>query len=142
MPRPKLITAPRILVYINSRLYGVCTSFSFTSTTNRKKIQTVDILHPVELAVTTSVVTWNMGVLRVMGDGGLQGAGVVARPQDLSREKYFSILLVDRLSDLPIFSSDMNNVDAESWSVTAKGLLLGDVRGGGITWSNETNQVV
>lgn len=140
MPRPKLITAPRILVYINSKLYGVVTSFTWTSSTPRKKIRSIDIMHPVELAATITEVTWNMGILRVMGDGGLQGAGVVAKSEYLSREKYFTILLVDRLSDLPLFNSEMNQVDSENWSVTAKGLLSGQVSGAGISWSNETNQ--
>jgi hypothetical protein len=79
-----------------------------------------------------------MGVLRTIGDGGLQGAGVVSQQSELSREMYFTIQLVERTSGLTLFRSDMNNTDSEQWSVTAKDLLLGNVSGSGISWVNET----
>jgi hypothetical protein len=138
MARPKLVSAPKILVYVNSKLFGRCTSFSWTSQTPRKRIQTIDVMHPMELAATTTNVSWTMGVLRTIGDGGLQGAGVVSQQSELSREMYFTIQLVERTSGLTLFRSDMNNTDSEQWSVTAKDLLLGNVSGSGISWVNET----
>jgi hypothetical protein len=138
MARPKLVSAPKILVYVNGKLFGRCTSFSWTSQTPRKRIQTIDVMHPMELAATTTNVSWTMGVLRTIGDGGLQGAGVVSQQSDLSREMYFTIQLVERTSGLTLFRSDMNNTDSEQWSVTAKDLLLGNVSGSGISWVNET----
>jgi hypothetical protein len=140
MTRPKIVVAAKILVYINGKLFGRCTSFSWSSMTPRKKIRTIDIQHPVELAATTVDIGWQMGVLRTIGDGGLQGAGVVAQQSDLSREKYFTIQLVERTSGLTLFRSDLNNTDAEQWGVTAKGLLSGTANGSGILWVNETAQ--
>lgn len=136
--RPKIVVAAKVLVYVNGKLFGRCTSFSWTSSTPRKKIRTIDIQHPVELAATTVDITWTLGALRTIGDGGLQGAGIVAQQSDLSREKYFTIQLVERTSGLTLFRSDLNNTDGESWGVTAKGLLAGSAQGSGILWVNET----
>jgi hypothetical protein len=140
MSRPKIVSAPRILVYVNGKLFGRCTSFSWTSSTPRKKIRTIDIPNPVELAATTVDVTWNLGALRTVGDGGLQGVGIAPQQTDLSLEKYFTLQLIERTSGLTIFRSDLCNTDAETWSVTAKGLLAGAANGSGIIWSNESSQ--
>lgn len=140
--RPKLITGPRVLVWVNSKLYGVVKSFSYESDTPRKGIQTIDMSNDVELGTTRVKVRWNMTVYRVGGDGGLQGAGLVARSHEISKEKYFSILVVDRLYDLPIFSAEMCQTDRESGGINAKGIMEIQLSGTGILWSNETNQYV
>lgn len=137
MFRPKLVVAAKVLVYVNGKLFGRCTNFQWTSATPRKKIRTVDIVHPVELAATTVDVTWTMGVLRVSGDGGLQGAGVVAQQTELSREKYFTLVLVERSTGLTLFKADLCETDSESWTIAAKDRMLGQVNGSGIVWVNE-----
>lgn len=135
--RPVIITAAKILVYVNGQLFGRCISFSWKSNTPRKKIRTIDIQNPVELAATTADVDWTIGVLRTTGDGGLQGAGVVAQQSDLSREQYFTIQLVERSSGFTLFRADYCQTDAEQWTVTAKGKLAGTASGSGISWANE-----
>jgi hypothetical protein len=140
MSRPKLMHGARVLCYINGKLFGVVTSFSWSSSTPRRKIHTIDIPHPVELATTTVDVTWNMGMLRILGDGGAQGAEIVAQQSDISREKYFSILLLERQTDLPLFKADLCVTESEQWSANAKGIVQGQISGSGILWSNETNQ--
>lgn len=138
MSRPKIVVAAKILVYINGKLFGRCTSFSWSSVTQRKELETIDVEIPAELMSTRVRTAWSMGVLRTIGDGGLQGAGVASQQSDLSREKYFTIQLIERTSGLTIFRSDNNNTDSEQWSVNAKGMLIGTASGKSITWVNET----
>jgi hypothetical protein len=138
--RPKLVVAAAVNIYINGKLFGLCTSFSWTSNTQRKEIQCIDIAHAVELAATRTSVVWQMGVLRTRGDGGMQGASVVANQANVIKEKYFTILLVERTTNLPIFKADLCNTDSENWVLTAKGLMAGTVQGKGITWVNEADQ--
>lgn len=140
MTRPKIVSGARVLVYINGKLFGVCTGFSWNSLTPRKKIRGIDIANVLELAATTTEVTWTMSVLRTIGDGGMQGQGVVVLQPSLSLEKYFTILLIERMSNLPIFRCDLNNTDSESWNVFAKNLMQGQIQGSGIIWDNEANQ--
>lgn len=140
--RPKLVVAARVLVYINGRLFGRCTNFHWVSKTPRRKIHTVDIQHPVELGATTVDVDWSMGVLRVIGDGGLQGAGMVAQQTELSREKYFTLTLVERVTGATIFKADLCATDSESWMIAAKDRMLGQANGSGVIWVNEVGTAI
>jgi hypothetical protein len=136
--RPKTVHGARVLVYVNGVLFGRCAGFSWNGTSPRRKIHVVDTPHAVELAATTVDCAWNMTVLRTVGDGGIQGAGMVAPQQALlSREKYFTVLLVERMSGLPLFQADMCQVEAEGWVLTPKNLLMGQIQGAGIVWVNE-----
>ena len=137
--RPSTLNGARVLAYVNGKLLGIVTSFSWSSSTPRKAIRVVDIPHPVELAATTTEISWQMGVVRLMGDGGMQGNGIVANQTNIIKEKYFTIMLVERLSDLPVFQADMCQTDGEQWSITAKGLMTGTVSGKSIVWTNEAD---
>lgn len=138
--RPKIVVGAKVLVYVNGKLLGRCTSFSWNSVTPNKKIRTVDIQWPVELATTTTEVNWTMGVLRTIGDGGLQGAGLVAPQAVLSKQKYFTLLLLERTSNMTLFRADMCVVDSENWTVTAKEKMAGTCSGSAIIWVNETSR--
>lgn len=140
MSASSLVHGARVLCYINGKLFGRVVSFGWNSSTPRKKIHTIDIPHPVEIATTTSDVTWQMSVLRTVGDGGMQGAGVVATAPVLSREKYFTILLLERTSNQTLFRADLCMTDSESWTVASKELVRGQVTGSGIVWVNEAAQ--
>lgn len=138
MGQSRLITSARLLVYINGRLFGRCESFVINSVTPIKEIETIDLQFPSELAVTRCRVSWTMGVLRTIGDGGMQGAGIVAPQAVLSKQRYFTVQIVERQSGLTFFQSVLNMVDDESWSVVVKQIVRGSVSGRGILWTNET----
>jgi hypothetical protein len=138
MARPKIIAGAHVLVYINGKLFGRATSFTWTSSTPGRKIRVIDTQHAVELAATTIDVDWTLGCVRTVGDGGFQGVGVAAtQPTDNSLGKYFTIQLVERRSGLTLFRCDMNNANAEQWSVNAKAQTIGSVSASGIIWLNE-----
>lgn len=138
MPRPRSVVGAHVLLYVNGQPFGRVVKFRWTSMTPRKELAVIDILFPVELLPTVSRVSWEMQVVRTMADGGAQGAGLVASQAHLSREKYCTLLLVDRRTDTVLFKSDYNSTDVESWDVTPKNLMLGSVSGKGILWTNET----
>jgi hypothetical protein len=139
MASPSIMVSAHVVCYINNKMLGVVTGFSWTSNTPRKEIRSIDIPVPVELASTTTSVSFSMSVLRATGDGGMQGSGVVVPQNLVSREKYFTILLVDRATDLPVFKADFCQTDSESWTVTPKSLLSGQVQGKGLIWNNEAS---
>lgn len=140
MNRPKIIVAAKVLVYVNGKLFGRCTRFSWGSQTPGREIQVIDTMHPVELAPTTVKVNWTMGVLRTIGDGGLQGVGMVSQQSELSLDRYFTLQLVERTSGLTVFRCDLCNTNAEQWDITAKGEMAGTANGSGILWVNEAAQ--
>lgn len=137
--KARIITGANLKVYVNGRLVGRCSAISWTSMTQHRAIQTIDQTAPAELAITRTGVSFQMSLLRTVADGGAQGTGIVAPQGKVFKEKYATILVVERLSNLPVFQADYCQVDEEAWSVAAKGIMGGSVRGQGISWVNEAD---
>lgn len=136
---PTLISGAKVLCYINGKLYAKVTSFQWTSTTSGKELETIDMELPVEIAATRSRLGFSMSLLRQIGDGGIEGPGITAFQGQVIREKYFNVILIERTSGLVLFRSDFCKVQQQSWSITAKNLMSGQVSCSGIAWINEAN---
>ena len=135
--RSRLVTSAKVIVYINDQPFGRVTGFSWTSATPKRPIYGIDSTEPYELAPTTSQCNGNVSLLRLIDDGGLEGPGIVAQFQSLTREKYFKVLLIERSTDTQIFRADFCSVNSQSWDVPAKGLMTGTFSFAALTWNNE-----
>lgn len=140
--RPIVISGAHVECYVNGRLVGRVTSFQMNSSTPYKSARGIDVMHTLEKIVTTTDISFSLGLVRTMGDGGAQGAGITSAPEDISLMKYFTVLLKERRTDLPVFKADLCVCTAENWSVDAKGRMTGSVSCEGITWSNETTNAL
>jgi hypothetical protein len=132
-----IVTGAHVVVYINGSVFGKVTSFGFKSVTARKEIRQVDSVGVQELAPTTTSVSCTMSLYRQMSDGGLEGAGITARYENLPRERYFNVTLVDRVTDSVIFQASQCSVEEQSWTIAPKGLVTGQVAFKALEWSNE-----
>ena len=137
MARAKTIVAASVILYINNQPYGRVESFRFSSQTPRDAIYGIDSLDPMELAPTRTKVTGSIGIIRTVGDGGIEGAGFTTNYELLSREKYFSIMLVERQSDTVIFRADYCSVAGQQWDVQARERVKGTLEFEALDWSNE-----
>lgn len=136
----RTIAGSRIFCYINGTPFAQVTGFSFTSTNDKKEIRGIDIQTALEFAPTTVSVKGNLKLIRTLGDGGAQSAGILASQVNASREKYFTILLVERSTDLPIFQCSLCSATSENWSVeSARGLLVGSIDFSGVLFTNEAD---
>lgn len=142
MARSRLIGAPQVLIYVNGKPFGKCTSLRWTSITPHKEQRSVDVLFPLEMIPTATSVAFELGVLRLVADGGMQAAGIVPQQQHLEREKYFTVQVVERKSGTTLFLAALCVCDSEVWGVPTKGLLAGTVACKGITWTNEAADAV
>jgi hypothetical protein len=132
----KVSHGSRVVLYINGKVLGIATYFELTSDTSRKEIRGIDIPHPQELAATTTSVSGTIGVLRLILDNGSQSYNLVPGQTDVSKEKYISILIVDRALDTTIFQCDFAQITNERWSVPSKGVITGSLSFTGISWNN------
>jgi hypothetical protein len=83
-----------------------------------------------------------MSIYRTVGDGGAEGGGMTAPAEELPREKYFSVLLVDRgASDAVIFQADDCSLTSQAWSVPSRGIVTGSLEFEALTWSNEVKPI-
>ncbi len=136
------LTAARVVLYVNGKLYGRVTDFRWNSSTSGREIYGIDSPEPFELANTTTRCSGSMSVLRLGQDGGAEGAGMTVSYADISREKYFSLALVDRVTDTIIFQARRCKLTSQSWDVPARGRVTGNLDFVACDWSNEATPAV
>jgi hypothetical protein len=132
-----LVSAPGVACYINGKVFGLVYDFSFNSATPRKKIKSIDVLQALELAPTTSDVSFSMGIYRLRGGGGIEGANIAAPLPDLASENYFSVVLLDLVTKFVIFQALNCSVESQDWSVPLKNYITGRISCSALSWSNE-----
>jgi len=135
--RARSIVTAGVICYINGKPFGRVKDFRFESSTGKKPQYAVDTLEPYELIPTITRVTGSMTLQRTVGDAGAEGAALTVRFEDLPRERYFSVQLIERVSDTLIFEAKYCAVTRQSWSFPEKGVVTGSVEFEAIDWSNE-----
>ena len=133
----KLVATSQVMLYINGSVYAKVSSFSYSVATPKKEIRGLDSTDPTEYGITTQTVSGQMEIYRLASDGGLEGAGIVAPLSVLSREKYFTLSVIDRLTDTVMFTANNCTVENQSWSFATRALVTGSMTFRGITMQNE-----
>jgi len=141
MARSPILTSAQVVLYINGVMYGRVSSFRFNSDTPRKDIRGVDSVIPFELGLTTNKISCTMSVYRMSQDGGAEGAGLVAPVDELTREKYFTAVLIDISSGSVIFQAEFCSVDSQNWQFDARQVVQGQISFSALNWSNEVRPV-
>jgi hypothetical protein len=137
MARPRILIAARVLCYINGRLVGRVTGFSYAGLTPHKEARGVDDPTVQEFMPTTIGVNGTITLLRTLGDGGAQGAGLTVPQNIVSKQKYFTLVLVERETDQTIFKATECVANSESWNIMAKQIVAGTVNFSGRIYTNE-----
>lgn len=140
MARSLLITGAKVFLYVNGRPYGRCADFRWNSDTPARSIRGIDSMEPFELAPTVSNVSGSMTIYRLSNDGGAEGAGLVAPVSELSREKYASMMLIERNTNQVLFRTDFVKLTGQSWSAPARGYVMGNLSFEAIGYSNEVRE--
>ncbi len=135
MARSRLVVGAHVVVYVNNRLFGRVAELDWSSMTPRKAHHTIDTLEAVELMPLSATVNGTIQVYRLHQDGGVEGAGMVAHFQNVAQEKYFSIMVVDRLTDDVLFQSDRCAVTSQHWK-NGRGYVMGTISFDGLLWRN------
>ena len=135
MTRSRLITGAQVVVYVNGSMLGRVASIGIMNSTPRKELHTIDTLEPMELMPQSVSGHGQMQIYRLHQDGGIQALGMAAVWEDVSREKYFSILVLDRATDTTLFRADKCSTISENWTFN-RGHIMGDVAFSFVRWSN------
>lgn len=137
MARSRLVVGAQVVVYINGAPYGRVADFGWSDNSPRKEVACVDWLGPWELIPTSTRVQGNMTIYRLHRDGGIEASGMKATWRDVPREKYFSVLVLDRSTDTVIFQANKCSINSQSWRV-GKGYVMGTINFTALEWNNET----
>lgn len=138
--RSSFVVGAGVKCYINGNLMGEATGFSFSSDTPHRQVRGVDSAEPYELATTITNVRGKVTMIRLSGFGALEGRGITDNFKNLVLQKYNTIELIDRSTNLPIFHCDRAVVMSQSWNVSARGVCSGEFDFEGIEWNNEASQ--
>ena len=133
----KLVVGAHVVCLFNGRLMGQVTAMDWSISSNRTRRHGLDGLMPYEISVGNTWIQGSVSILRVHGDAGLEGRGIVAPAELLPREKYFSILLIDRSTGTKLLQADHCMVTGQKWAVQAKQRLTGSFAFEGIDYANE-----
>ncbi len=136
-----LTVSAQVILYVNGSKYANCSGFSWHSETPRVEKYGIDMMQPYELAQTVTRCGGRIGMYRAAGDGGPQGAGIVAPYPDLSREKYFTLALVAIRYGLVIFEANHCSCTAENWDAPARGRITGGLTFSALEWNNEIRRM-
>lgn len=132
----RTITGARVVCYVNGKKYANVMGFSYQSNTPKKPIYALDSTDPVELAPTTTKISGTLSLYR-LDDGGVEANGLTTPYEDLPREKYFTLQLIDRGTDRVLFQAQFCSTTSQSWNFPAKHLATGSLSFEALTWQNE-----
>jgi hypothetical protein len=131
-----------VVCYINGIICGKIISFNYSAESPRRFIQTVDTLVPYEAVAGPTQVSGQIKMYRVRGDGGAEGLGLVG-PQVMAdgssgilNERYFTIAIVDRISDTTLFQSNYCSVISQNWGIE-RGHVIGTISFRALRFNNE-----
>lgn len=132
----KTLSSAAVVCYVNGSLYGKVTGFRFTSAVNRRVLHSIDTLEPFELTPGPTKISGQIRLLRLIDDGGAEGA-FTAHFNNLSAEQYFSFVLLDRGTGVVIFKASQCSILNQSWEFPSKGIVTGSIEFEALDWSNE-----
>lgn len=135
--RSRTMVGANVILYVNGMPYGQCLGFRFKSSTPRFAIYEIDKLDPSELATTITKSVGTVSIVKTVADNGIEGSGFTTSFQKLPREKYFSIVLINRLNGKSLFRSDYCSVTDQSWEFAAKNIVTGTLEFETLDWTNE-----
>lgn len=137
MSKSTVVTTAEVVCYINGKAIGRVTSFRWSSDTPKKVINGIDNPQPYELAPTNAICQGSVGILRTRGDGGIEALGMAAHSSQLTNEKYWTLTLIDRVTDTLLFRADYCSCTNQSWELAEKSIVRGTVNFSALSWSNE-----
>lgn len=135
MARAISITGPSVVLYVNGVLFSEAVSISATTTTTRQERRGIDSTEPYEISVSTTRVNGSVSCVPVRGRY-LESRGITVPFTDLSREQYFSIEILDRVTGETIWSAFRCQSDHQHFSVAAKSMATLEWSFTGIEASN------
>lgn len=135
--RARTVVSAGVVLYINGRPFGRVSAFNWNSNTPKTPKYGVDTLLPTDFVPGPTSITCNVGVYKVSGDGGAQGAGIAGHLEDVPREKYFRAQLIERATGTIVFQADTCTTISQTWNAPSKGLVTGQIVFTALSWSNE-----
>ena len=133
-----LIVTPNIVLYINGMPYAHVSEITPTITSPQKILRGVDYLPGIETAPMPVEYNVSAVLYRKKQSGGLEGEGFIPRWNKATRGKYFSAIIMDRITSEILFETQKNQIISQSWRFSPKMILMGQVNWIGLGYTNDS----
>jgi hypothetical protein len=133
-----LIVGAHAVLHINGMPYAYVSQLNPTITSPQKEIRGIDYLLPFDAAPGPLSYSVSAQIYRNRSHVGLEGEGLVPTWDKATRGKYFSAIIMDRITSTVLFESQRNLVTGQSWSI-GKGFVIGQVAWQGLGYTNDSS---
>jgi hypothetical protein len=132
-----LIVGAHAVLYINGMPYAYVSDIDVSIASPQKPLHGIDYLQPLEAAPGPLSYNVSAQIYRHRGSVGIEGDGFVPMWNNATRGKYFSAIIMDRITSTVMFESQKNLVTGQNWRVN-RGFIMGQVSWQGIDYSNDS----
>jgi hypothetical protein len=133
-----LIVTAHTVLYINGMPYANVSEITPSITSPQKVLRGIDYLPGIETAPMPLEYTVSTTVYRRKNHGGLEGDGLVPGWDVATRGKFFSAIIMDRVTSEILFESQKNQITSQAWRIAPKSLLIGQITWVGLGYSNDS----
>ena len=133
-----LITSAHCVAYVNSVPLARCCGLTYDISSPRREIHGIDMLAPVELVPMGLSIKGTLQIYRLHDDGGSEAIGLIPTWAKATKGKYFSLMVLNRLTDGVILQTNRCEVLNQSWTVSPKSFVLGTITWSGIDYNNNS----
>jgi hypothetical protein len=133
-----LIVGAHAVLYINGTPYAYVSNLNPTISSPQKLLRGIDYLPPLDAAPGPLEYTVAAQIYRHRGNVGLEGDGLLPTWDKATRGKYFSAIIMDRITETVMFESQRSLVTSQSWNI-GRGFVVGSVNWTGLGYSNDSD---
>lgn len=137
-----LIVGAHTYCMINSVKIANVAGMNYEISSPKKELRGIDILEPIELIPMGVSFSGSMMLYRLHRDGGAEALGIIPTWNQMTKGKYFSIIIKDRATDTILLQASKCEVQKQSWRVEPKSHVMGTIQFSGIKYNNEAEDFI
>ena len=136
-----LIVGAHAVLHINGVPYAYVSDLDISVSSPQKVLHGIDYLPPIDAAPGSLSYNVSAQVFRHRGSVGIEGDGLIPLWENATRGKYFSAIVMDRVTSTVMFESRKNLVTGQNWRIT-RGFVIGNVSWQGMDYSNDSETLL
>ena len=127
-----------VKVKVNGQDLGIAQSISWSQSYGINTIMGIDSPFPQEIAPGHCSISGTISGIRIIGDGGLEGQGLLAYAENMLQKRYSLLQVVDRTNGDNILRVNQAMFSDQNWNISARGLVTFSVKFDGILATNDS----
>jgi len=132
----QVVVGAHVKCYINGNFFAEVTGFSYNETNQKIQRRGIDKATPFEISPGIQAIQGQLSMVRVR-DGGLEGNGIKPIYANVPKANYFTMTLLDRVTNTVIFEAYGCQINKQQWQVGVGSRMLGSASFVAFDYNNE-----